>query len=119
MRERERKEISCVYNMYEFELIMQKKTVRLYFIENIHDNDDLIGHVHHGRSQLKLNYVRLEQQTRWIPLVRKDNCLEQICTKEKREEIQGHECRTRLKIKLLLMMRFGRYDKGNKKKKKT
>jgi hypothetical protein len=35
-----------------FELIMQKKTVRLYFIENTYDNDDLIVHVHHGRSQL-------------------------------------------------------------------
>jgi hypothetical protein len=110
-KKRERKEISCVYNMYAFELIMQKKTVRLYFIENIHDNDDLIVHVHHGRSQLRKNYIRPEQQARSIPLVRKDNWLEQICNKEKMEEIQGRECRTRLKIKLLLMMRFGRYDK--------
>ncbi len=62
--------------MYAFELIMQKKTVRLYFIENIHDNDDLIMHVYHGHSQLKHSYVRPERQPRSIPPVRKDNWLE-------------------------------------------
>lgn len=64
--------------MRAFELIMQKKTVRLYFTKNIYDNDDLIVHVYHGHSQLEHNYVRPEQQARLPPLVSKDNWLELI-----------------------------------------
>ncbi len=84
-KKKRKESLLCVY-MYAFELIMQKKTVRLYFIENIYDNDDLIVHVYHGRSQLKYNYVRPEQQTHSIPPVRKDNWLEQMRKWGKREE---------------------------------
>ncbi len=84
-KKKEKKSLVCIY-MYAFELIMQKKTVRLYFIQNIHDNDDLIVHVHHGRSQLGHNYVRLEQQALSITLARKDNWLEQIRGRGNREE---------------------------------
>lgn len=31
----------------------EKKTVKFYFIENIYDNEGLIGHVHHGRFSIR------------------------------------------------------------------
>jgi hypothetical protein len=91
--------------MYTFELIMQKKTVRLYFIQNIYDNDDLIAHVHHGHSHLMHNYVRSEQQTRTTPPVRKDNWLELIHQRAEGKSIEGntrtqmsHEAKNRIVI---------------------
>jgi hypothetical protein len=91
--------------MYTFELIMQKKTVRLYFIQNIYDNDDLIAHVHHGRSQSKHNYVRSEQQTHALPLVRKDNWLRLIHQRENGKSAEentrtqmSHEAENRIVI---------------------
>lgn len=74
-RERENKKSSLIYMyMHLFELIMQKKTVqRLYFIQNIHDNDDLIVHINQGRSRFKSNYVRIEYQKYSIFLIKIDN----------------------------------------------
>ena len=64
-KKKKENEISCMC-IQVFELIMQKKTVRLYFIQNIHDTGDLIVHVHHSPSVFKYNYARrLEQQTQF------------------------------------------------------
>lgn len=68
--------------------MQEKKTIRFYFIENICDNDDLIGHVHHGRFSIRieLRKTRTADARVLFPELRKDNWLEQIQPKEKEEE---------------------------------